>query len=337
MKRTTITLILPFFLLAACSGDGGYTGPGDDNDPPPPPPAGITITSANGVQVTQVAYQSALSAGDIAGLAGNTGLTGDSGGGLAKPSSAQYFDGTVAGILQKVPFGPTVIDCMAGGTMTVTMDLADLEALLAGALTAGDTILNEYASCDEGFGEVIDGTVDSVVDAFNGNILVNIYDFTMTMDLVNFQVATAEDVITVNGDSTAVLNSLAAPYVETSVSGSLITTDTNSSTETLTSYSSAQTLDAGLSPAPYTLNASGTLDSSQLTGAITYSTPVMLEGEDANYPHAGEFLIVGDSSSARLIAQANAVDVVIEIYSNTTGTGTPDDTIMTTWAELAGM
>jgi hypothetical protein len=85
------------------------------------------------------------------------------------------------------------------------------------------------------------------------------------------------------------------------------------------------------------VTASGTLDSSQLTGAITYSTPVTLEGEDANYPNAGEFLIAGDGSSARLIAQANAIDVVIEIYSNTTGTGTPDDVIMTTWAELAGM
>jgi hypothetical protein len=68
-----------------------------------------------------------------------------------------------------------------------------------------------------------------------------------------------------------------------------------------------------------------------------YSTPVMFEGEDTNYPHVGQMLIAGVDSSARIIAQANAIDVVIEIYSNTTGTGTPDDTIMTTWAELAGL
>ena len=48
-------------------------------------------------------------------------------------------------------------------------------------------------------------------------------------------------------------------------------------------------------------------------------------------------IVGGTGSSALLIAQPNAVDVVIELYSNTTATGEPDDTIMTTWAELAGL
>ena len=70
---------------------------------------------------------------------------------------------------------------------------------------------------------------------------------------------------------------------------------------------------------------------------MTYSTPVTFEGFDANYPNAGQMLIVGDASSARITAQANGVDVIIEIYSNTTGEGTPDETIATTWTELAGL
>ena len=90
-------------------------------------------------------------------------------------------------------------------------------------------------------------------------------------------------------------------------------------------------------PSPYTLLTSGTLDSSELSGSVTYSTPVTFEGFDANYPNAGVMLIVGDASSARIIAQANGIDVVVEIYSNTTGEGTPDQTIMTTWTELAGL
>jgi len=238
-------------------------------------------------------------------------------------------------IAQQVIVGPTVVDCAAGGNVTVTMDIVDLNVLAAGALSAGDTILNEYNACNEGFGETVDGIVDSEVDAFSGNILTNLYDLTMTLDLVDFQVSTTEDVILANGDGTAVLNTLQAPYVEASVSGTLMTTDTNTSTDTLSNYSSAQTLDAGQVPAPYTMTATGTLDSSQLQGAITYSTPVMFTGFDADYPTAGELLISGQEGSARVIAQANGIDVVIEIYSNTTGTGTPDETIMTTWAELA--
>jgi len=332
MKRSIPSTTMLFFFLAACSGSGGYGGPGD----PPPPPAGLTIDAANGLQVSQVAYQSVVSSGDLAGMAGG-GLTADSGGSLAKPTIPQHSGGVLAVIAQQVLVGPTIIDCAAGGTLTVTMDIIDLLAFAAGELTAGDTILNEYAACNEGFGETIDGVVDSEVDAFAGNILANIYDLTMTLDLVDFQVATAEDVITANGDGTAVLNNLQAPYVEVSVSGSSMTTDTNGSSETLSNYSSAQTLDAGMIPAPYTMVASGTLDSSQLAGAITYSTPVMFEGFDTDYPNAGELLIAGQDGSARVIAQSNGIDVVIEIYSNTTGTGTPDDTIMTTWAELAAL
>jgi len=332
MKRITLSSLLPLFFLAACSGSGGYGGPGD----PPPPPAGLTIDAANGLEVSQVAYQSVVSSGGIAGMAGG-GLIADSGGSLAKPTIPQRSGGVLAVIAQQVVIGPTIIDCAAGGSLTVTMDIIDLLAFANGELTAGDTILNEYAACNEGFGETIDGVVDSEVDAFAGNILANIYDLTMTLDLVDFQVATAEDVITANGDGTAVLNNLQAPYVEVSVSGSSMTTDTNGSSETLSNYSSAQTLDAGMIPAPYTMVASGTLDSSQLAGAITYSTPVMFEGFDTDYPNAGELLIAGQDGSARVIAQSNGIDVVIEIYSNTTGTGTPDDTIMTTWAELAAL
>ena len=48
-------------------------------------------------------------------------------------------------------------------------------------LSPGDTILTEYAGCIEVVGEVIDGTIDSEVDAFDGSIL-GAYDMTMTMN-----------------------------------------------------------------------------------------------------------------------------------------------------------
>ena len=160
---------------------------------------------------------------------------------------------------------------------------------------------------------------------------------TMTMTFTDFQVATAEDVFTANGDGTATLNTMTPLYIEASVSGNLMTTDSNSATETLTAYSSAQTFDARVSPSPYTITGAGTLDSSRLSGAVSYSTETTFTGFDLGNPTGGALLIVGGTSSARLIAEMNGIDITIEIYSNTTGTGMPDDTIMTTWAELAGM
>jgi hypothetical protein len=333
MKRILLISLIPLFLAAGCGNSGGgYGGPNNNN----PPPAGFSITPANGLQVSQVAYQSLVTSGDIAGIAGSTGLTANSGGGLAKPAMPQQLGGTLAGILQKVPLDPIVFDCIAGGTVTLTMDLVDPNVFAAFMLSPGDLILTEYSMCDEGFGEVIDGIIDSVVDAFNGNIL-SAYDLTMTMDIVGFQVTTAAAAVTANGDGTATLNTLAAPYVEASVSGTVMTTDTNGTSETLTNYSSVQTLDAGISPAPYTMLASGTLDSTQLSGAITYSTSIMFAGFDADYPNAGELLVTSNSGSARLTAEANGVDVTLRIYASNDGTGTPDDTIMTTWAELAAL
>lgn len=337
MKRATFSTLIPLIILAGCgSSDGGITGPGDNN-PPPPPPAGFAITPANGLQVSQIAYQSVVTSGEIAGLAGSTGIAASPGGGLAKPGVQQQFAGTLAGILQKVPVGPTVVDCLSGGTVTVTMNVTDLNLLLGGLLSVGDTILTEYAMCNEGIGEIIDGTIDSEVRAFDGNILVGAYDMTMMMTVTNFQVRTGTDVVTGNGDATATLNSLAAPYVEASVSGTSMTTDTNSSSNTLSFYSTDQILDATVSPAPYTMDSSGTLDSSELTGAFTYSTMVTFEGFDTDYPNAGVLLVTSDTGSATLTAEANGVDVTIRIYASNDGTGDPVDTIMTTWAELAAM
>jgi hypothetical protein len=334
MKRITICTLIPLLYLTACSGDGSNIA--GTNNPPPPPAAGFSITPSNGLAVTKVAYESAVTSGEVAGFAGNS--TGSSaGGGLAKPSAPQQYGGTLTTLLQKVPLPAATTDCAVAGSVTVTMNVEDILLLSAGVLSAGDTILAEYSGCDEGLGEVLDGTIDSIVDAFEGNIFSFAYDMTMTMNLVDFSATTDTEMLTVNGDGTATLKLLQAPYLEASVSGDYLTTVTNATTETLRDYSSVQTYDGRVAPAPYTMTATGTLESSELSGSVTYSTPVMFEGVDTGYPTSGELLVVSEASSARLIAQSNGIDVVIEIYSNATGTGTPDSTINTTWAELEAL
>jgi len=333
MKRASISTLIPLFIIAACSGGDSSSNDASDN----PAPTGFAITTGNGLQVVQVAYGSVVTSGDMAGLTGSAGLTAGGAGGLSKPRMDAQIGGVLGRIMQKIQLAPVETICGSGpGKVTVTFDVVDPLVLPSGAFSAGDTILVEYVNCDEGFGEVIDGTIDIVVDAFTGNIFDSAYDVTMTAELMNFQVTTSADTLTSNGDATASLNTLVPSFASASVSGNLMTTDTNRSSEVLTAYTSSQTVNAGLDPAPYTMNASGTLDSSQLTGTITYLTEKTFEGFDVNYPNKGELLVSAESGSARLVAQINGLDVHIEIYSNSTGTGTPDQTIMTTWAELSG-
>ncbi len=186
--------------------------------------------------------------------------------------------------------------------------------------------------CDDGLVTVTDGRLDYVIDDFNGDILGGSYDLKMTLTLGNFQVATAADVLTSNGDATVTLNTINAPAVSASVSGISFAVDANASSETQTNFSSVQTLDAGVSPSPYTVSASGTLDSTQLSGEVNYSTPTPLQGFDSDYPSSGQFLVTGDNSSARLTAED--VNVLIEIDAD--GDGFYEEMINTTWAELTG-
>ena len=81
------------------------------------------------------------------------------------------------------------------------------------------------------------------------------------------------------------------------------------------------------------MNASGTLESSQLPGDVVYSTETTFQGNEGEYPSTGVLLITGDNSSARLVA-VDATNVRIDIDND--GDGTLDETIDLTWAELEG-
>lgn len=326
MKRITTSLLIPFVALAACDGETGFNGPGDGGAPA----AGFTIDVNNGFDVTATTYKAALSSGEFADLA-DPGLVNGGAGGLNKPVLQVVSGGIIDQVISNIPIGPDEQLCVVSGTVTFSGDIVDPLALANGFLSIGDTFRVEYMACDDGIGEVIDGMVDMVVTAFAGDILSGAYELTMDIVVTDLQVTTVDNVILSNGDATASINSLLTPFISASVGGNSMTVQDNTTAETLSDYLSSQTLDAGLIPSPYTMLASGTLDSSQLAGVVTYSTPVIFEGFDTNYPSTGEFLVNSGSSTARLVA-VDDVNVRIEIDSDRDGT--VDETIETTWAEL---
>ncbi len=318
MKRIYLAPIVLLFAVSGCGGGGGGTAPVESPDP------SLTITSSNAMDVAKVSYEAALGSQDRAGA----------GGGL--------FIASEPGVISKignsgaqVPIPAETIPCAVSGTSTVTGDIADI---LMPTISAGDFIQIEFDACDDGFDEVTDGVVRTDFEAFSGDLLSESISMTATLTLTGFQASlfdgqstTPIDVITTNGAITFALDATSFPFVSTSINGNSLVVDTNTSSESLTNFASTSTIDGSLAPSPFTNSASGTLDSTQLAGVISYSTPVQFEGLGVDFPSSGEFLVEGSSSSLLLIAEDN-VNVRIEIDLG--ADGTIDETISTTWAEL---
>ena len=324
MKRSPVSIFALSLLVAGCGGDSGPTFGGA-----PPVGTSFPIDGSNGVAVTQLSWEAAVASGGLTDLGGAAGLSGNAPDGSAIAERARRSEGLLVDVISQVPFGPDTFPCDGGtGTVTISGDLT-----VPGTFTPGDTFLIVYELCDEGFGEVVDGTVGLTVRDFSGDIFLGTYLLSMDADIDTLSVATASDTIVGSGDATITLDTTETPYIEAGVSGGVLTQDSLASLETLRNYASAQTFDGNLVPAIYTMDASGTLESNQLPGNVVYSTATTFQGNEGEYPNTGVLLVSGDNSSARLIA-VDATNVRIEIDSN--GDGTTDEIIELTWAELEG-
>ena len=323
MKSSSVSLVVLSLLVAGCGG-GSSTFNGA-----PPVGTSFPIDGSNAVAVTRLSWEAAVASGGLTDLGAAAGLSGNAPDGSAIAERAARDEGLLLDVISMVPFGPDTFPCEGGtGTVTVSGDLA-----LPGTFTPGDTFLIQYEFCDEGFGEVIDGTVSLTVRDFAGDLFLGTYLLGMDADIDALSVATASDTIVGSGDAAITLDTTETPYVEARAGGTVLTQESLSSLETLRNYSSAQTFDGNLVPAVYTMDVAGTLESSQLPGDVVYSTETTFAGNEGEYPNTGVLLVRGDNSSARLVA-VNATDVRIEIDSN--GDGTTDEIIELTWAELDG-
>ena len=84
---------------------------------------------------------------------------------------------------------------------------------------------------------------------------------------------------------------------------------------------------------PCTLSASGTINSTQLTGEIDYTSPVTFQGAGAAYPFAGQMLVTGaNSGTVRLIALD---EINVRIETDTNGDGALELSEVTTWDDIA--
>ncbi len=320
MNFARLSVLSASVLIAAC-GSGGSEFGGTQ-----PSTTTFAINSSNAATATRVSWEAMATSGNFGSLGGGVAVTTSAPDAFAKPSPATAAASKVINVIQMDPFGPFVLPCQVDGAVIMSGDVADPETL-----TVGDTFQMTYELCDDGLGEVIDGTVDLDVGEISGDLDSGMYMLSMDAVMTNLQVVTGTDTIMNNGDATITLDTMQAPYIAAGTSGTSVTVDTNASSETLSNYATTQTVDGGMEELPFTLSASGTLDHTELDGIVQYSTPVTFTGEGFEYPSAGSLLVEGESSSARLTAVDN-VNVTIEVDAN--GDGVIDDTINTTWASI---
>jgi hypothetical protein len=322
MKRIHLGLLAATLLASACGGDGGKSFGGTG-----PVSGSFPIDASNGVAATRQSYGAVMASGGIAEIGGPVGMGSTPPNGAAIANQAATPEDLVLNVVSMIPFGPDVQPCLGGtGTVTMSGDIA-----VPGTLTAGDFFVIEYDFCDEGAGEVLDGIITLTVRDFSGDLFLGTYLLSMDADIDTLSVATGTDTLIADGDATVTLDTVDAPFVASSVTGTRITQSSNAGTETLSSYSSSQTLDGNQDPAEFTMDAAGSLDSSQLPGSVTYSTESTFRGFVPAYPNEGVLLVRGDSSSARLVVVDDA-NVRVEIDSN--GDGVADDVIDLTWDEF---
>jgi len=328
MKIRHVLSLFTAFALSACGGSGGDGAPGVAVPPPPSGGVGLTIDAANAKSAARVAYGAtvdSLGSGDVVG--GST-IAMSPGGGLAKPVLDNQASGAIQRYMQKDPVGPIVTPCFGGvGTETTTGNLVD-----PFTLTAGDTLNVDYVDCANEFGETLNGRMEMTITVFSGDIIfTGLFLLTADVRLASFEVTTATDSIVSNGDASVSIDTVGTPTILLAISGDLLATESLSSTEVITDYASSQSVHTLTET--YTLSTSGTVDSSQIPGFVSYTTPETFQGIGAAYPFFGQLLITGDGpATIRLIAESETM-VTIEV--DTDGDGVADSTELTTWDDIA--
>lgn len=319
MSLRHVFLFFGISSIAACGGDDGPA----TLSPPPTAGTQLEITAANAETAAAVAYAAAAQTSQGAGFIGSNGIAAGPGG-LANaglPTAQQLVSGG-----RMVPLGPIVNDCPGGGMVTISGTVASLTTL-----TAGDMITIESEACNDGEGEIVDGTLSITVNTFSGDLENGMFLWIMDVALVGFQVQTSEDTVTAAGDARITADTTGLPIQSLSVSGTRMTASGMQESMTITNYVYNQTIDVSVVPEPFTLTTSGSVDSSELDGTITWTTETTFQGVGDGYPFAGELLIRGaNDSSLRLIAEDD-VNVTIEVDVDGGGV---DATISTTWAAI---
>jgi hypothetical protein len=304
-------------LLALCIS-AALTGCGGEEESPAAVELG-EITIANAPTIASAVLVAAFESGDLGVFA-----TSDS----TPVASAKAAPGALLKYGQssymQVPVGPETVPCDFGGTVTMTGDIANPLTL-----SAGDRITLAYAACDDGE-SVTDGTFAMTITAFSGDFVSGMFALGIAVDVTAFQVATAAETVTADGDISVTLNALSSPTLAVTLASTSLAVGSNGASHELSGFAAAQNVNQATGE--YTFDAGGTIASSVFDGAVNFDTTEAFAGVGVEYPASGEMLVTGaDNGTIRVIALDN---VFVRLEIDADGNGTVDAVIDTTWEEL---
>jgi hypothetical protein len=313
--KRTITTGLVAVLAAACGGGGNGSSP-------EPPDDRLAITSANAPAVAGTVLQSVVAVVDLGSIvdAAPVATTGPVIMGLksAKSLGVRGFQAAI---------GPETLPCAVSGTVTLSGNLADPYTL-----SPGDSIIATFDTCDDGVGVVIDGAFDGTVVGFSGDTDLIQARLTMDVDATALSVTVDGETVTTDGGYTFTVDTLSTPVISLEVSGDSLRIASPQDTITLENFSEVQTQNLTAVPRPITFEAGGSLTSAMLGGRVEYSTPLLFEAFDDDYPYTGEMLIMGANDSSVRFVALNQTNVRLNVDPN--GDGAVESTIDSLWDDM---
>ena len=336
MKKMSIAIvsILMAGLLAACGGGGG----GGD-DAAPPPASGVSITTEN-AEVVSAEVTNSIDAveGASSGSAIITGvsITANSDGFSYRDFVLSQLDQFAVVRQQQLSSGVVgvvipaeTVPCSDGGSITISGEVADPNL---DTFSAGDTLSAIFDNCSEE-GILISGSFELTINvAFDGTPPFNL---DVSIRMTGFSVTDPDINFSSDGDMRLVLTEDGIGNFGATFSGNSLTINEGGETVTLSTYN--YVLTGNDSSGGYTVDIAGTIDSTILGGSVTFTTVQPFTGNDFNGTGdstQGVLLMTSnfDGSQARLTAQPDGVNVMIEVDAD--GDGVFEETVMTTWDDL---
>ena len=325
MNRFSAAIGTALIMLAfgGCGGGGGSAPPA----PPPGPPATGTINSGSVLSVSGRSVDAVIRSGSFGDITNVVGLTTVA---ASEPASFGAQIATKPGgwhPYSQIPVGPETTDCVNGGTVTVSGDIASPLTV-----TAGDFLDYEWDNCDDGLGQVISGMIGMTFTGFEGNLLAGRILLEVSLDISNFVVVEAAGTVMTTGDLSLAIDSRTQPETTITTLGNSLIILTAAATDTISEFSTEVTEDTSVFPRAFTTDATGRINSSAFNGFVTYDTPTPFESSGDNFPYDGEMLIFGtNNSNVRIIAMD---EDSVRIEADYNGDGATDATIDTSWEAL---
>jgi len=304
--------------VAGCGGGGGGGGNGSG----PPADDRVAITADNAPAVAETVLGSAVAVMDVGGIMGGTPIA------ATDPVlTGLKHAKTVVARGQQAAIPPETLPCLGSGTMTLSGNIADPYTL-----SAGDTITMSFDACDDGDGTVIEGSFDATVVEFTGDLDLIQARLTLDVNATDLAVTAEGQTVTTNGGYTFTIDTLSTPLYSLEISGDSLRIIAPADTITLENFSEEQTQNVTAVPRPVTFEASGSLTSSALGGRVEYSTPLLFEAFNDDFPYTGEMLVTGASESTVRFVALNETNVRLDVDPD--ADGNVEHSIDSLWSDM---